>query len=739
MTRHLNIGTSTRLSRRQVMIGAAGLSFAVAFDGPIARAATLATERAGKALSPWVSIAPDGAITIMSAATEMGQGSMTSLPLIIAEELDADWSKVRVVPAPPIDAIYGNPGFGGMMYTAGSNAVRSYYRPLRTFGAQVRRVLMDNAARHWGVPIAELTTEPSVVVHAKSGRRLGYGEIAAFAQVPAGAPEIKPEELKKTSQFRLIGKDVMRVELPGKVDGSIKYAIDVQLPGMLYGTVLRAPVEGAAPEKIDDAKARSVTGVTKIVKLPYGVGVLAETPWAAFDARIALVGAVTWSRSGKAWGFDSERGLQALSAAARNLDAQASEWFKAGDARTELPKAASIMEAEYQADYAYHAQMEPLNAVASVSPGADSAEIWAGTQSQSMAQEGAAKALGIPREKVTLHDLLMGGGFGRRGPRDADFIVDAVLLAKEAGKPVKVMWTREDDVHNGRFRPLSAHYLRAGFDATGQLVAWQHRLAGDRVIPFFDPVRYQSGGRRDGILMNGADLASYDVPHQLVEQLYQDTGVRTAPLRAIGFTANKFATETFMDEIAVKRGIDPVAFRLELLRKTPRGRAVVERVARMADWGGKRDGRGLGFAFIDYSGSLLAGAAEVSLDRGSGQIRVHNFWCAIDCGVAVQPDNVVAQSEGSIVYGLGLALSERITIKDGAVEQSNFYDYRVPRMNEVPAMQVEVISTDNPPTGVGQMATPLVAPAISGAVAQLTGVRLRHTPFTADRVKKALG
>ena len=741
MTKHIRM--EAPLSRRQVMTGALGLSFALALDNPLdnplARAATLANERAGKALSPWVSIASDGTITIMSAAAEMGQGSMTSLPLIIAEELDADWSKVRIVPAPPIDAIYGNPGFGGMMYTAGSNAVRSYYGPLRMFGAQVRRVLIDNAAKHWAVPAAELTTEPSAVVHAKSGRRLGYGEIAAFAEVPAKAPEIKREELKQPSQFRLIGKDVMRVELPGKVNGSTKYGIDVQVPGMLYATVLRAPVEGAAPERIDDAKAKAVKGVIKIVKLPYGVGVLAETPWAAFDARTMLVNAITWSKTGKAWGFDSEQGLQALGATARDLNAQASEWFKAGDARAELPKAATSMEAEYRCDYAYHAQMEPLNAVASVSPSGDAAEIWCGTQSQSMAQGGAAKALGIARDKVKLNDMLLGGGFGRRGPRDADFVVDAVLMSKEAGKPVKVMWTREDDVHNGRFRPLSAHYLRAGFDATGKLVAWQHRLAGDRVTPFFDPVRYEAGGRRDGILMNGGDLPGYDVPHQLVEQLYQDTGVRTAPLRAIGFTANKFATETFIDEIAMKRGIDPVAFRLELLKNTPRARKVVETVARMADWGRKRDGRGLGFAFIDYSGSLLAGAVEVSLDRASGQIRVHNFWCAIDCGVAVQPDNVVAQSESSIVYGLGLALTERISIKDGAVEQSNFYDYRVPRMNEVPMMHVEVIPTDNPPTGAGQMATPLVAPAIGGAIAQLTGVRLRHTPFTPERVKAALG
>jgi isoquinoline 1-oxidoreductase beta subunit len=741
MTKHVAIGRlNGSLSRRQVMTGAAGLTFALALGGSgLAKAAALAAERAGKALSPWVSIAPDGTITIMSAATEMGQGSMTSLPLIIAEELDADWSKVRIVPAPPIDAIYGNPGFGGMMYTAASNAVTSYFRPLRAFGAQVRRVLLDNAAKHWGVPVEELTTEPSVVVHARSGRRLGYGEIAAFADVPAKAPEIKPEELKKPSQFRLIGKDVMRVELPGKVDGSAKYAIDVQVPGMIYGAVLRAPVEGSVADKIDDGKAKAIAGVIAVVRMPYGVGILAETPWAAFEARQALAQSVTWSRTGTAWGFDSDKGIERFAADAKNPARGATEWSRIGDTRGEMQKAASTMEAEYRCDYAYHAQMEPLNAIAAVSPAGDAVEIWAGTQSQSIACEAPAKLLGIARDKVKLHDMLMGGGFGRRGNRDVDFIIDAVLLSKEAGKPVKVMWTREDDVHNGRFRPISAHAVKAGFDASGKLTAWHHRIAVDRVGPYMDPVRYQMAGGKDFIAMLGADLRGYDVPHQLVEQLYRDTGVRTNPLRGISYTANRFATEGLIDEIARKRGVDPVAYRLDLLKNTPRGRKVVERVAQMAEWGRKRDGRALGFAYLDYSGSQVAGIAEVSLDRGKGEIKVHHFWCTIDCGIAVQPDNVVAQTESSIVYGLGMTLTELITIKDGVVEQNNFYDYHVPRMNEVPEMHIEVIPTDNHPTGAGQMATPLVAPAIASAIAELTGARLRHTPFTPERVKKALG
>jgi isoquinoline 1-oxidoreductase beta subunit len=301
------------------------------------------------------------------------------------------------------------------------------------------------------------------------------------------------------------------------------------------------------------------------------------------------------------------------------------------------------------------------------------------------------------------------------------------------------MWTREDDVRAGRFRPISAHFLRAGFDQSGKLTAWHHRIAVDRVGPYMDPVRYQMAGGKDFIAMLGADLRGYDVPHQLVEQLYRDTGVRTNPLRGISFTANRFATEAFLDEIARKRGLDPVAYRLDLLKNTPRGRKVVERVAQMAEWDRRRDGRALGFAFLDYSGSQVAGIAEISLDRSTGQIKAHNFWCTIDCGIAVQPDNIVAQTESSIVYGLGLTLTEQINVKDGVVQESNFHDYHLPRMNEVPQMHIEVIATDNHPTGVGQMATPLVAPAIASAVAQLTGTGLRHTPFTPERVKQALG
>ena len=727
------------INRRRMMVGAAGFTFGVVVGGPSPFwFDSGAAQAAGKdvTINPYVTISTDGIISIMSPAAEMGQGSLTALPLIIAEDLDADWGKVRVVPSPASDAIYGNPQFGNLQYTAGSATVTGYYRNLRMFGAQVRQVLLDNAARQWGVPVGELATEPSMVVHAKSGRRLSYGEIAAFAEVPAKAPEIKPAQLKKTSEFRLIGKDVQRVELPGKVNGTAQYSIDVQLPGMLYGTILRAPVEGSAPEKIDDTTARAIEGVIRTVRLPFGVGVLAETPWAAFKAKSALK--VTWSRNAKAWGYSDTAAYQPFAAAARDLTRAGLAWEKVGDAPAALAQAQTVVEGEYRCDYAYHAQMEPLNSVASVSPAGDAVEIWCGTQSQTMAVTAAAKVLGIPNERVTFNGMLLGGGFGRRGHRDEEFVVDSVLMSKAAKKPVKVLWSREDDVKNGRFRPLYAHYLRAGLDGAGHIVALHQRIACDQVLAFQDPVRNASSKGLDNIAMRGSELKTYDIPHRLAEQISQDTGIRTSSLRAIGVGPNKFASEVFLDEVAVKRGIDPVALRLELLKNTPRGRDVVEAVAKMADWGRKREGRGLGFAYCDYSGTQLGAVIEVSVERASGQIRVHHVWLTIDPGIAVQPDNVIAQTESSIVYGLGLALTERITLNDGVVVQSNFYDYQVPRMRDVPEMHIKLMVTDNHPTGAGQMATPLIAPAIANAVYQLTGVRIRRTPMLASQVKQAL-
>ncbi|MGZ5138721.1 MAG: molybdopterin cofactor-binding domain-containing protein [Burkholderiales bacterium] len=733
-------GTEEKLStsRRRFMFGAGGLTFGIAtgladlsaFDD----AAHAASDRQ-IAMNAWVTLSSDGTVFIMSPATEMGQGSLTSIPLILADAMDADWKRVRLIPAPPNDKVYGNPRFGNSMYTAGSATVTGYFTAMRQFGAQVRYVLMDNAARHWTVPLAEITTEPGLILHAKSGRKLTYGEVTAFATLPEKAPEVALEPLDK-SRFRLVGTDVGRVDVPGKVNGTAQYSIDVQVPGMIYGAILREPMEGAAPERIDDADARAIEGVIAIVPLKYGVGVLADSPWTAFKAKNALK--VAWSRKATGWGHSSEKAYEKFAAASRDPNRKGIAWETKGDVQAAMSRAASVFEGEYRADYAYHAQMEPLNSVADVSPAGDAAEIWCGTQSQTTAVTAVANALGISEAKITFNGMLMGGGFGRRGHRDVEFIVDSVLMSKVAARPVKVIWTREDDVHNGRFRPIYVNKLRAGLDGSGNIIAWHHRLVCDRVLSFMDPVRYATSKGRDNIAMRGTEIPTYDIADQLAEGVQEDTGMRTSPLRAIGVGQNAFANEVFMDEIAAKLRTDPVELRLRHLKQAPRARHAVEEVARMARWGEKRNGRGLGFAYLDYSGTQVAGIAEVSVDRSSGAIRVHRFWCTIDAGIAVQPDNIIAQTESSIVYGLGLALTERITIEDGAVKQSNFYDYHVPRMKDIPELQIKLIQTPNHPTGAGQMATPLVAPAISNAVFQLTGVRLRQQPMLAERVQVAL-
>lgn len=727
-------------SRRRFMLGASGLTFAVAAGTPslLLNAMQDAHANAGKplAINAWVTLHTDGTVAIMSPAAEMGQGSLTALPVILADEMDADWSKVKIVDAPPNDKLYGNPAFRYLQYTAGSATVTGYFNNLRQFGAQVRHVLLDNAARRWGVPAAEVASEPGFAVHPQSGRRLSYGEIAAFAQLPKDAPQIEVDPVS-TARFRLVGQDLPRVDVPGKVNGTARYSIDVRVPGMIYGAILREPMDGAAPESIDDTAARAIEGVIGVVALKYGVGVLADDPWVAFKAKGALK--VTWSRKAKGWGHSSDEGYARFTDVARDLNAKGVAWESVGDARAALERARTVVEGEYRADYAYHAQMEPLNSVAAVR--GDSCEIWCGSQSQTIAVTAVAQALGIPESRVKFNGMLLGGGFGRRGNRDVEFVVDSALMSKAAGKPVKVIWTREDDVHAGRFRPLYVNRIRAGVDADGRIVAWHHRVVSDRVLAFMDPVRYKTSKGRDNIAMRGTELPTYAIAHRLAEGLQQETGMRTAPLRAIGVGQNSFANEVFIDELAARLAIDPVEFRLKQLADTPRAkraRTVIEEAARLADWKRARPGRGLGFAYLDYSGTQLAGVAEVSVDRATGAIRVHDFWCVIDAGIAVQPDNIVAQTESSIVYGLGLALSERITIADGQVAQSNFNDYHVPRQRDLPRIHIKLLQTRNHPTGAGQMATPLVPSAISNAVFRLTGVRLRQQPMLGERVRVAL-
>jgi isoquinoline 1-oxidoreductase beta subunit len=609
--------------------------------------------------------------------------------------------------------------------------VTGYFTSLRIAGAQARRVLLEAVAAKWAVPVAELSTEPSVVMHKSSGRRIGYGEIAAFAKVPEKLPAIEEADLKPVENFRLIGTDIARIELPLKVTGKAQYGMDVQVPGMVYAAVLQSPYPGGAPVQVDDVRARAVPGVTDIFKLPGGVGVIGTTVEGTQAAKNLL--RVTWSDAPGAR-LDSERALEDLGAIGRDKSRDGVAYEKTGDAKAAMTSAKSVFRGEYRTRYVYHAQMEPMNATAAVSADGQSAEIWVGTQAGTSLLNGVARLLQTERSKITLHQQFLGGGFGRRGNHET--VYDAVRLAKAAGKPVKLIWTREDDLTFGKFRPMTAHHIEAGFDAGGKLVAWHHRIVAESVLAFVsgDPTP-----RQDRIVMKGSPAVQYPVANKLAEHVIEDRGARLSPWRGVGNGHNAFAIESFVDEMAKEFGKDPVAFRLELSEGVPRMQHLIRVVAEMSDWTRKRNGTALGIGTMVKDDTLAAGVAEVSLDRATGKIKVHNFWAAVDAGIAVQPRNLAAQTEGSIVYALGSVLREKITIKDGRVLQSNYSDYEVARMSDVPNIEIKIVSTANKPTGGGEEGVPLVACAVGNAIAALTGVRLRELPFSPDHVRGALG
>jgi isoquinoline 1-oxidoreductase beta subunit len=724
----------TKISRRDFLKSTGALTFSFTLAGRATGA--LAQDGAAK-FNAWVSIATDGTVTVMMPAAEMGQGALTSLSLILAEELDADWSKVTTQYAPPIPKIYGNYHelFRGAMLTAASVSTPGYWMSMRLGGAQARRVLLDNVAQQWGVPLAELGTEPGAVVHAKSGRRIGYGEVVKFAKVPEQPPQVTEADLKKPAQFRLIGRaDIPRVDVPSKVDGSAKYGIDVRLPGMLYATVLEAPFEGAKAQ-VDSADAMKVPGVKKVLPLPFGVAVLADTINGARRGRSALK--VKWDSGGSPNGsFDSEKALAEYASHARDPNAKAMTWFEKGDARKALAGAARTLEAEYSSVHCYHAQMEPMNCVAVVARDGQSAEVWTGTQSTALAAFVASSVLKTTPDKIRVHQHLLGGGYGRRIWPDA--VAQAVVLANITKEPIKLMLTREDDLAAARPRPMTYHVLKAGLDGGGNLVAWQHRLAAENVDAVAAPPRFKATGGKDIIGWRGLEQPFYAVPNMHADAVREQRGVRVHAWRGIGAGYNKFASESFLDEIAHAAGKDPLALRLELTREHPRAQAVIRAVAEMAQWDKPRaKGRALGIAFSDYHDSFSAGIAEVSIER-NGKIRVHNYWIAGDAGIIVQPENAHAQLESAVVYGLSSALSEELTFKNGAVQQTNFHQYQVTRMSDMPEIHTRVIVTDNPPTGLGELGAPTVAPAIGNAVFKLSGKRLRQLPMSPARVQAAL-
>jgi isoquinoline 1-oxidoreductase beta subunit len=739
MTIHIKNGSvKTSISRRGFVAGSAGLTFAFTLGGlgrlPEAIGATGPTK-----FNAWVSIAADNTVTILCPAAEMGQGVYTSLPLILAEELDADWSKVKIDFAPANPKIYGNYHelFKGAQVTAASVSVPGYYMPLRMAGAQARRVLLDAAAAKWNVPVAELTTDKSTIVHAKSGKRATYGEIAQAATIPADLPKIAEADLKKPSQFKLIGRqDIGRSDVKAKATGTARYGIDVQLPGMVYATVLQAPMEGAKAKDVNVPDVIKIKNVEKVIPLPFGVAVVATTFEAARKGLQTLK--VTWDTSGAAAAkFDSDKAKADYAAKGKDAAAPTHTEYKVGDAGPAIAGAAKTMEAAYWSEHCYHAQMEPMNAVAKVSEDGKSAEIWTGTQFGALAAAILSGILKTTPDKIVIHQQFLGGGYGRRLYPDAP--IQATILSNILKKPVKLILTREEDLAAARPRPMTHHVLRAGLDAQGNLVGWHHRLVSENVDAVAAPPRFKATGGKDYIGARGLDQAFYAIPNVLGEYTREERGMRVHAWRGIGSGYNKFAAEAFLDEVAAANGKDPLAWRLELTKSHPRAQAVIRAVAEMSDFKRKRPGRGLGLAFSDYHGTFSAGVAEVSVDRASGKLKVHNYWIAVDPGQVIQPDNVHAQLESAVVYGLSAALIEEFAVKDGAVQASNFDSYPVLRMSDMPQIHTRIVANSAPPSGMGEIGVVTVAPAIANAVAQLTGKRLRHLPMTADRVKKALG
>jgi isoquinoline 1-oxidoreductase beta subunit len=728
----------TTISRRGVVKGAAGLTFAFAMSGTPLGKLTEALAADGAKLNAWVTIGTDGTVTILCPAAEMGQGVLTSLPLILAEELDADWSKVKAEFAPANPKVYGNPHelFKGAQVTAASVSVPGYFTPLRIAGAQARRVLLDAVAAEWKVPVTELSTDKGVVVHAKSKRRIPYGDVVKFAKVPDEPPKIAEADLKKKSQFKLIGrKDIGRVDVPLKANGTAKYGIDVQVPGMIYASVLEAPVEGAKVTVQNAEEVGRIKGVSRVLPLPFGVAVLGDTVEATRAGRNALK--VTWDTTGAAAAnTDSVKAKEDYAKKGKDPHATAITEYKVGDAGKVLSTAAITMEATYWSEYCYHAQMEPMNAVARVSEDGQSAEIWTGTQFGALAAGIIAGVLKTTPDKIKVHQQMLGGGYGRRLWPDA--AIQATILSNITKKPVKLILTREDDVVAARPRPMTHHVMKAGLDAKGNLLAWHHRLVSENVDAVAAPPRFQATGGKDYIGARGLDQAFYAIPNVQAEYVREIRGMRVHAWRGIGAGYNKFAAESFLDEVAHAVGKEPLAMRVALTKDQPRANMVIRTVAAMSDFLRVRKGRGVGIAFSDYHGAFSAGVAEVSVDRASGKIKVHNFWIAADPGLVIQPDHVHGQLESAVVYGLSAALLEELTVKDGAIQQSNFNDYPVLRMSDMPEIHTRIVATDNPPAGMGEIGVVTVAPAIANAVFQLTRRRLRTLPMSAERVKKAL-
>jgi isoquinoline 1-oxidoreductase beta subunit len=715
------LSTSGDLSRRVFLraTAAAGgglvLSVSLPFAGRAARAADAFSPNA------FIRIAADGPVTLTMPYVEMGQGTYTSIPMLIAEELEIDLGQVRLEHAPPDEKLYANPLLG-VQATGNSNAIRGAWQPLRQAGATARTMLVAAAAKRWNVEPTTCRAERGAVLHPATARRLTYGELAADA---ARLPVPDKVALKEPKDFKLIGTPAKRLDLPAKIDGTAMFGIDARPPGVKIATLAQSPVFGGRVKRVDDTAAKAVKGVRQIVRLDDAVAVVADHMGAAKKGLAALV--VEWDDgpNGKLATKDILEELQQATlkpgVVAQNI----------GAVDQAMPGAATKVEATYHVPFLAHATMEPMNCTVHLRPG--SCEIWVGNQALARAQRGAAKVAGLPLDKVVMHNHLIGGGFGRR--LESDGVERAVEIAKHVDGPVKVVWTREEDIQHDMYRPMFLDRLSAGLDAKGRPVVWNNRFAGPSII-----ARWLPGGFNNGLdpdTTEGAIDLVYDLPNLHVEYVrVEPPGIPTAFWRSVGPSHNVFVTESFMDELAYAANQDPVAYRLALLDKTPRAKAVVALAAEKAGWGQKlppRSGRGVSVQHAFASYMAMVADVEVAKD---GTVRVRRVVCAVDCGIVVNPDTVRAQIQSAAMFGITAALYGGITLKNGRVEQSNFDSYQILRMNEAPDVEVHIVPSQESPGGMGEAGVSLIVPAVTNAIFAATGKRLRTLPVDTSALKE---
>ncbi len=714
------------LSRRRFLQRGAGLTLGFCLPGIAlsAEAAGSADAAARFAPNAFLRIGSDNIVTVISKHLEMGQGSYTGLATILADELDADWSLVRVEGAPADASRYNNLLWGPMQGTGGSSAIANSWEQLRKAGATGRAMLVSAAAKQWGVEEDQIQVRDSLVSHPGSGRSASFGELA-----PAAAAESVPAEvlLKDPSEFHLIGKQAPRQDSPDKTDGTARFTQDLFLPEMQVAVVAHPPRFGARVKSFRADRAKSVKGVIDVVEIPQGVAVLARDTWSAKKGRDAL--SVVWDDE-SAFKLGSSEILERYRELAKQPGLVA---HQEGDAAQALASAAKLIRSDYDFPYLAHAAMEPMDCVIRLN--ADGCELWNGEQMQTVDQLALASFFGLKPEQVSIHMLYAGGSFGRRASKQSDYVMEAAQIVKAIGgrAPVKLVWLREDDMRAGYYRPLFHHRLEAALDDQGALIGWRHRLVGQSIM---------EGSPMAGMIKNGIDPVSvegaanlpYAIPNLQVElHTPTDIGVPVLWWRSVGSTHTAFSTETFLDEIAAATGRDPVAWRLELLADHPRHADVLKLAAEKAGWDrplrktpGLRRGRGV--ALHESFRTFVAQVAEVSVSE-DGSVKVERVVCAVDCGVAVNPDNIRAQVEGSVGFALGAALHQEITLNQGRVEQDNFDNFPLLRIEEMPRVEVHIVASDAAPTGIGEPGVPPLAPAVANAIAAATGKRLRRLPF----------